>query len=98
MLSTPTPANESSWSAVADVLPAAAAAARWARTCPTCRPRAMRQMPRRSSATVATMSTEELGSSVHSTGVSLMRSPSRSAVTSSSVSKNHASSSTRGSS
>ena len=97
MLSTPTPANESSWSAVADASPAAAAA-RWARARSTCRPRAMRQTPRRSSATVATMSTEELGSSVHSTGVSLMRSPSRSAVTRSSVSKNHASSLTRGSS
>ena len=45
---------------------------------------------------VDTIFTRESGSSTQSTGTSPMRSPSRSAVTSSSVSKNHSSSSTRG--
>ena len=47
---------------------------------------------------VRTMSTLLSGSSVQSTGTSWMRRPARSATTSSSVSKNQALSSTRGSS
>ena len=45
-------------------------------------------MPRRSASAVATMSTRESRSSIQSTGISWMRSPARSASTSSSVSKN----------
>ncbi len=56
----------------------------------------MRQIPCRSSRAVRTRSTDESGSSVHSTGVSEMHTPSRSAVTISSVSKNQSSSSTSG--
>ena len=47
---------------------------------------------------VVTMSTRESGSSTQSTGTSPMRMPNRSAVTRSSVSKNHSLSSTSGSS
>ena len=57
-----------------------------------------RAMPRRSSSAVRTMSTRESGSSTQSTGTSWMRSPSRWASTSSSVSKNQPSSRTAGSS
>ena len=55
-------------------------------------------MPARSAIAVATMSTGESGSSTQSTGTSWMRSPARSASTSSSVSKNQPVSSTSGSS
>ena len=59
---------------------------------------ATRSTPRRSASAVATMSTRLSGSSTQSTGTSWMRSPDRSARTSSSVSKNQPSSSTSGSS
>ena len=55
-------------------------------------------MPLRSATAVPTMSTLLCGSSIQSTGTSWMRSPHRSASTSSSVSKNQPVSSTRGSS
>ena len=55
-------------------------------------------MPRRSASAVATMSTRESRSSTQSTGTSWMRSPARSASTSSSVSKNQPVSWVRGSS
>ena len=45
-------------------------------------------MPRRSARAVPTTLTRESGSSIQSTGTSWMRSPARSASTSSSVSKN----------
>ncbi len=54
-------------------------------------------MPLRSSAAVDAMCTEESTSSTQSTGTSWTRSPACSASTRSSVSKNHASSSQRGS-
>ena len=54
--------------------------------------------PCRSSTAVRTMSTDESGSSTQSTGTSWMRSPARSASTSSSVSKNQPVSSTSGTS
>ena len=60
--------------------------------------RPSRAIPRRSSRAVRRMSTRLSGSSTQSTGTSWMRSPARSARTSSSVSKNHALSSTSGSS
>ena len=59
---------------------------------------ATRHMPRRSALAVFTMSTRESGSSIQSTGTSWIRSPERSASSRSSVSKNHSSSCTRGSS
>jgi hypothetical protein len=55
-------------------------------------------MPRRSASAVSRTSTRLSGSSIQSTGTSAMRSPARSASTNSSVSKNHAVSSTCGSS
>ena len=61
---------------------------------PLANPRNSRPMPRRSAAAVATMSTRLSGSSTQSTGTSWMRSPLRSASTSSSVSKNQPVSST----
>ncbi|MBB5784683.1 hypothetical protein HD596_011439 [Nonomuraea jabiensis] len=60
--------------------------------------RATLARPRRSSSAVWMMSTRLSGSSTQSTGTSWMRSPCRSASSSSSVSKNHCSSSTPGSS
>ncbi len=61
------------------------------------KPRSSRPMPLRSAAAVATMSTRLSGSSTQSTGTSWMRSPLRSASTSSSVSKNQPVSATCGS-
>ena len=58
--------------------------------------RPSRTMPLRSSTAVRTMSTLLSGSSTQSTGTSWIRRPARSATTSSSVSKNHALSSTSG--
>ena len=55
---------------------------------PRAKPPPSRAMPRRSASAVATMSTRESRSSIQSTGISWMRSPARSASTSSSVSKN----------
>ena len=55
-------------------------------------------MPRRSAAAVAITLTRESASSIQSTGTSWMRSPARSARTSSSVSKNHPVSAVSGSS
>ncbi len=55
---------------------------------PRAKPAPSRAMPRRSARAVATMSTRESASSIQSTGISWMRSPARSASTSSSVSKN----------
>ena len=55
---------------------------------PLAKPRSSRAMPLRSAVAVATMSTRLSGSSTQSTGTSWMRSPVRSANTSSSVSKN----------
>ena len=64
---------------------------------PLAKPRSSRPMPLRSAVAVATMSTRLSGSSTQSTGTSWMRSPLRSASTSSSVSKNHPVSATCGS-
>ena len=58
--------------------------------------RASRRIPRRSPWAVRQISTRLSGSSTQSTGTSWMRRPTRSASTSSSVSKNHAVSSTSG--
>ena len=66
--------------------------------CPRASPQPTRHTPRRSPSAVATMSTRESASSIQSTGTSWIRSPARSASTSSSVSKNHDVSATRGSS
>ena len=65
---------------------------------PVASARPSRAMPFRSATAVATMSTLLSGSSTQSTGTSWMRSPQRSASTSSSVSKNQPVSSTSGSS
>ena len=54
------------------------------------KPARRRAIPLKSAIAVDTMSTLESGSSIQSTGTSWMRSPRRSARTSSSVSKNHA--------
>ena len=64
---------------------------------PVASARPTRTTPRRSASAVGTMSTRLSGSSTQSTGTSWMRSPLRSASTSSSVSKNQPSSSTSGS-
>ena len=58
------------------------------RIVPPARPVPSRTMPRRSPRAVATTLTRESGSSIQSTGTSWIRSPARSASTSSSVSKN----------
>ena len=55
---------------------------------PRAKPAPSLAMPRRSARAVAMMSTRESRSSIQSTGISWMRSPARSASTSSSVSKN----------
>ena len=65
---------------------------------PLAKPRSSRPTPLRSAVAVATMSTRLSGSSTQSTGTSWMRSPLRSASTSSSVSKNQPVSATCGSS
>ena len=56
---------------------------------PRAKPAPSLAMPRKSARAVAMMSTRESRSSIQSTGTSWMRSPARSARTSSSVSKNH---------
>lgn len=73
-------------------------ASRSSGSAPTASARPTRHTPFRSSVAVRTMWTVESGSSTQSTGTSWMRSPARSASTSSSVSKNHPESSTIGSS
>jgi hypothetical protein len=65
---------------------------------PVAKPLSSRATPLRSAIAVATMSTRLSGSSTQSTGTSWMRSPARSASTSSSVSKTHPVSMTCGSS
>src|SRR5207249_6663341 len=67
------------------------------RPSPRAKRRRRRHTPLRSSRAVVTRSTRESGSSTQSTSTSWIRSPLCSASTSSSVSKNQASSSTRGS-
>ena len=109
MLATPIAANRTSWrgmrgrharrrSEPAGPRPSCGAQRRRAAARRSRAPGPTRQMPRRSARAVATMSTRQSGSSTQSTGTSWMRSPARSASTSSSVSKNQPVSSTSGSS
>ena len=95
VLITPTPAKRRSWSA-ATWLMAEDVEAELLRTRRRAWPCEILHTPRRSFRAVRTICTRESGSSTQSTGTSLMRRPSRSAVTRSSVSKNHSSSSING--
>ena len=104
MLATPIAANRTSWpvsrpDTCGEWLPAELPAQRRAaaaRRSPGARP--SRDDPAQVGDAVATMSTRLSGSSTQSTGTSWMRSPARSASTSSSVSKNQPVSCTSGSS
>ena len=74
----------------------AAPAVRGSASAPVASARPTRQQPLRSLIAVRTMSTRESGSSIQSTGTSWIRRPARSAITSSSVSKNQPVSATSG--
>lgn len=106
VLATPMPANRTSWRVSPAGTPGVPGSSGARPSCsrsaatgsrPVASARDTRATPRRSAIAVATTSTRLSGSSTQSTGTSWMRSPDRSASTSSSVSKNQPSSSTSGS-